>query len=89
MKLLVRLLQKKTNKSSFFQEITKIEESGIRRVLYIELNDGSKVEFNLIKREIIKITNVNAEPISMILVGEKDQNPHERPRKELEDVIIK
>ena len=36
--------------------ITKIEESGIRGVLYIELNDGSKVEFNLIKRVIIKIT---------------------------------
>ena len=44
---------------------------------------------NDIKEEIIKITNVNAEPISMILVGEKDQDPHERPRKELEDVIIK
>ena len=36
--------------------ITKIEKSGIHGVLYIELNDGSKVEFNLIKREIIKIT---------------------------------
>lgn len=44
---------------------------------------------NYIKEEIKKITKINLEPISMILIGKKNQEPHQRPRKQFEDIIIK
>ena len=43
---------------------------------------------NLIKEEVSNITGVDLETISTIGVGVKDQEPHMRPRKDLDDIII-
>ena len=43
---------------------------------------------NLIKEEVSNITGVDLETISTIGVGVKDQEPHMRPRKELDDILI-
>lgn len=43
---------------------------------------------NLVKEEINNFLKTNYEPISMVLVGKKDQDPHARPRKDLEEIII-
>lgn len=44
---------------------------------------------NLVNEEIKKYLNLDLNTISCIGVGEKGQSPHERPRKSLEDIIIK
>ena len=41
-----------------------------------------------IKEEIKKVLNTDLECVSCIGVGEKDQNPHMRPRKEIDDILI-
>lgn len=43
---------------------------------------------NLIGEEIKKLLNVSYETISCLGVGYQDQFPHERPRKNIEDVIL-
>ncbi len=43
---------------------------------------------NLIKEEIRKITNVELETISCIGFGYKDQDPHKRPRKDINEVLL-
>ena len=43
---------------------------------------------NHIKDEIKNILNTDLECVSCIGVGEKDQNPHARPRKDLEEIIL-
>ena len=44
---------------------------------------------NLIKEEVSNITRVDLETISTIGIGIKDQDPHMRPRKDLDDILIK
>ena len=41
-----------------------------------------------IKEEIKKVLNTDLECVSCIGVGEKDQDPHMRPRKEIDDILI-
>lgn len=41
-----------------------------------------------IKEEIKKLLNTDLECVSCIGVGEKDQDPHMRPRKEIDDILI-
>lgn len=43
---------------------------------------------NIIREEIKEILNVSYETVSCIGVGYKNQEPHERPRKEFSDVMI-
>ena len=56
-----------------------------------ELNLGSLwiANTNHIKDEIKSIINTNLECVSCLAIGYKDQNPKERPRKQLEEIIIK
>jgi len=43
---------------------------------------------NLVSKEVSELLNVPYETVSTIGVGVKDQDPHERPRKDWEEVII-
>jgi len=42
-----------------------------------------------VKKEITELTGVNLECISTVALGKQDQNPNKRPRKELEEIMIK
>lgn len=44
---------------------------------------------NLINEELKEILDVGFESVSCIGIGEQDQFPHERPRKDISEVIIK
>lgn len=60
-------------------------------ILYLtDLNIGTLWigNTNLINDEIKEILNVPYETISCIGIGFKNQDPHARPRKEIEDVLI-
>ncbi len=43
---------------------------------------------NLVNEEIKELFNIKDDTISCIGVGKKMQNPHERPRKDIDDVLI-
>ncbi len=43
---------------------------------------------NLINEEIKELLNIDLDTISCLGVGYKDQDPHERPRKDMKDVLI-
>ncbi len=42
-----------------------------------------------IKKEISEVLNVSLECISCLAIGKKDTNPLKRPRKDLDDIILK
>lgn len=42
-----------------------------------------------VKKEISEITKCNLECVSCLAVGYKDQEPNKRPRKTLEEIIVK
>lgn len=44
---------------------------------------------NHIKEEISSITNISFECISCLALGHKNQNPKARPRKSIEEIIVK
>lgn len=44
---------------------------------------------NIVNNEIKEYLNINLDTISCIAVGPKDQEPHARPRKDFNDIIVK
>lgn len=43
---------------------------------------------NLVNEEIKELLNINLDTVSCLGIGYKNQDPHERPRKDIDDVLI-
>ena len=43
---------------------------------------------NLVNEEVKELLNIDLDTVSCLGVGYKDQDPHERPRKDMKDVLI-
>lgn len=87
--ILVYLTDKENNRD---MNIISIGAAIENIILYLtDLNLGTLWigDTNIIDKELVELTKIDYEPISLILVGQKDQEPHERPRKRIEDIMAK